>query len=419
MKKGIIYIACLLLILGCFSGVVSGAPKTTLVFQGWIGVFEYTKPAWDYMKDTFIKYVGVPYEQSREQMIIKAAGGNAPDITQFVAQWVPSVASMGALEPLDRYFSKEELEDIPLGVRESSMINGKLYSAPWNPGAIVLVRNKNLMKKAGFNPNEPPETWDELTDIIRGIGRLGSTEEGEKVYGVVLRTSKDTNSAFWTFPVMWAFGGRFANDEGKIVFDSPETVDAFKWYQEMAKNEFTPVGLHITEVRSVFALNRGGFIFEGPWTQGTINSASGGKMKLYKDYDVSLMPKGKDGISHAIGNHHVLILSKQCKNKDLAVKFIKHIIGNKDVVTNYYKISGGQTTTPFLSLLTSPPFSESPYVQVFVEQLKTANAAPFKNPLWDAALEFVAVCMQKSIMGEDVIEAVREAAASIRTLLGQ
>ena len=428
MRRVNILVALTGLVFGliCFTSMGYAGDTTVLTFQGWIGEFKHTKPAWDLMVETFekehpdvkIETVGVPYEQSREQMIIRSAGGNAPDLTQFVAQWVAQVAVMGAVEPLDKYFTKEILDDIPKGVLESSKYEGKLYSFPWNPGAIVLVRNRNLMEKAGFDPDKPPETWDQLTEMIERITALGTTEEGEKIYGVVLRTSKTTNSAFWMFPAIWAFGGKFADEKGGIVFDSPGVMDAFKWYQKMALGEHTPLGLHITEVRHVFALNRGGFILEGPWAEGVVRVASGGKMKVYRDFDASLMPKGKDGISHAIANNHVFLVSKQCKNKDLAVEFIKHATANKDVVAFHYEKSK-QTTTPFLSLLTSPPFSESRYVQPFVDQLETSNAAPFKHALWDASLEFVAVAMQKAMLGEDVQAAVKEAADSIRTLLGQ
>jgi len=400
--------------------------RTVLSFQGWIGEFKFMKPSWELMVETFekanpdvkIKYIGVPHEQAREQMIIRSAGGNAPDVAEFVAQWVAQVAAMGALEPLDKYFTKETLDDIPKGVLESAMYEGELYSFPHAPGPIALVRNKNLMKKAGFNPDNPPETWDQLTEMIERISALGTTEEGQKIYGVVLRTSKTTNSAFWMFPAMWGFGGKFADEEGRIVLDSPGATDAFKWYQKMALEKHTPLGLHITEVRHVFALNRGGFILEGPWAEGVVRSASEGKMKVYRDFDASLMPKGKDGISHAIGNDHVLLVSKQSKNKELAVEFIKHITANKDIVVDYFKRTM-QITTPFMSLLGSPPFSESPYMQTFVEQLKTSNSAPFKHPLWDASLEFVAVAMQKTMLGRDAEAAVKEAADSIRTLLGQ
>ena len=40
--------------------------------------------------------------------------------------------------------------------------NGKLISMPFNSSTPILYYNKDAFKKAGLDPNRPPQTWDEL-----------------------------------------------------------------------------------------------------------------------------------------------------------------------------------------------------------------------------------------------------------------
>src|SRR6478672_8303319 len=43
-----------------------------------------------------------------------------------------------------------------------STTDGKLLSMPFNSSTPVLYWNKELMTKAGLDPNKPPKTWPEL-----------------------------------------------------------------------------------------------------------------------------------------------------------------------------------------------------------------------------------------------------------------
>jgi sn-glycerol 3-phosphate transport system substrate-binding protein len=46
-----------------------------------------------------------------------------------------------------------------------STTDGKLLSMPFNSSTPVLYWNKELLAKAGLDPNKPPTTWDELGEM--------------------------------------------------------------------------------------------------------------------------------------------------------------------------------------------------------------------------------------------------------------
>src|SRR3546814_8570063 len=43
----------------------------------------------------------------------------------------------------------------------------------------------------------------------------------------------------WTHTILWGFGGKMVDDDGQVVLDSPETVQALEYVKELYEN-FVP-----------------------------------------------------------------------------------------------------------------------------------------------------------------------------------
>ena len=52
--------------------------------------------------------------------------------------------------------------------------DGKLLSMPFNSSTPVLYWNKELMQKAGLDPNKPPKTWPELGEMAKKAVAAGA-----------------------------------------------------------------------------------------------------------------------------------------------------------------------------------------------------------------------------------------------------
>jgi sn-glycerol 3-phosphate transport system substrate-binding protein len=55
-----------------------------------------------------------------------------------------------------------------------STTDGKLLSMPFNSSTPVLYFNKDVMQKAGLDPNTPPKTWDELGAMAKKAVAAGA-----------------------------------------------------------------------------------------------------------------------------------------------------------------------------------------------------------------------------------------------------
>jgi maltose-binding protein MalE len=136
------------------------------------------------------------------------------------------------------------------------------------------------------------------------------------------------------------------------------------------------------------------------------------------DVWVAPMPAGPDGEVRMIANTHVLAISEQSENKELAAEFIEFITTDPGAVTRYYEVSQ-QLSTAQIGLLTSGEIGDDAYIQAFVDALPNANSVPIKHPQWDAMTDSLSLALQKALQGEDPAQALEEAAADIEELLAE
>ena len=109
------------------------------------------------------------YDESMTASIAAFRAGNAPHILQvFEVGTATMMAAKGAIVPVgqvltDAGYKFDPKAYIPAVVGYYTAPNGQMLSFPFNSSTTVLNYNKDLFKKAGLDPNNPPKTWPELT----------------------------------------------------------------------------------------------------------------------------------------------------------------------------------------------------------------------------------------------------------------
>jgi len=59
-----------------------------------------------------------------------------------------------------------------------SFADGRMASMPFNSSTAVLWYNKDIFRRLGFDPTQPPKTWPELRDVARKIASSGAAKIG-------------------------------------------------------------------------------------------------------------------------------------------------------------------------------------------------------------------------------------------------
>ena len=394
--------------------------------SGWHQTFDFSKEAIamaerkyeDKNKDVDLIMVDTAFGQALQQATVSTIAGNPSDVIQLVAGWVPALAEIGGLQPLDNLLTEKEINSIPKTSRDALTWEGDLVAVPWNPGPILMHYNRNLMKEAGLNPDSPPKTWAELKDAVMKICKLPD-RNGGNVFGIALRTSQNPNSAQWSIPIVYGHGGDIQVDN-KPEVNNKSVSDALNWIAEIVNANCSPVGFGFAETRTLFAEERAGFIFEGPWGRGLVKNMSGGKLSVEPDGDVwlSQMPAAPDGSVRTIGNPIVVTVSSKTKSPELAVDFIRTVLFDKDITDEFFT-SSGLLPSSSMDILGTGIVGDDAYAQLFVDALPFTYDTPISSSKFNMILGELAVGMQEVINGANADEVLVSVDKKIKSKMGR
>jgi multiple sugar transport system substrate-binding protein len=164
---------------------------------------------WDAWKQT---YPGIPmtmgenvqnldYNQMLDKLRTAAAGNAAPDVARLPILWGAEFAAKGQLAEIQLEEFGFKKDDFWSGALKSVMWNGKVYGVPTNNETMAFIWNKDIFKKAGLDPENPPATWD---DVVKYSAQIKKAT-GKAGYGMVGRVNAG-NTPFRFMPALWAYG---------------------------------------------------------------------------------------------------------------------------------------------------------------------------------------------------------------------
>ncbi|NQW53240.1 MAG: sn-glycerol-3-phosphate ABC transporter substrate-binding protein UgpB [Rhodospirillales bacterium] len=170
-----------------------------------------------------------------------------------------------------------------------STTDGKLLSMPFNSSTPVLYRNKELMQKAGLDPNKPPTTWPELGEMAKKAvaagAKCGFTPQWQTW------TMIENFGAWHNLPYATKQNG-FGGTDIELKFNSPAHVKHIQTLADWSKDKTFVYGGR--EGRSTALFNAGDCAFH----IASSASASGIEKALTPEkVGISMMPYWPDVIA--------------------------------------------------------------------------------------------------------------------------
>lgn len=110
--------------------------------------------------------------------------GNAPHILQvFEVGTATMMSAKGAVKPVYQMMAEAgEAFDpkayLPAIAGYYSTAKGEMLSFPFNSSSMVMWINKDELKKAGLNPDQPPKTWPEVFEAAKKLKAAGHSNCG-------------------------------------------------------------------------------------------------------------------------------------------------------------------------------------------------------------------------------------------------
>ena len=235
------------------------------------------------------------------------------DHSSFFSQYVKA----GGLEPLDKYFSEEELSDFIPRILDAGRKDGQLWVMPRHYDISCIHYLTDLV-------DTPPKTWDEFKQMAIDI-----TDPSKGLYGTQFAGKEEALTGRF-YEVLIAEGGSLFNDKWEPTFNSAAGVKAATMFAELYEAGAMPPGMTNFLWEDVAKNWANGII--GMYTewygwygffQDPQNSKVAGK------FDLARQPKGDGGIHSGWAGHHGFSITKAAKNKEAAASLIKHLTSVK------------------------------------------------------------------------------------------
>jgi multiple sugar transport system substrate-binding protein len=342
------------------------------------------------------------------------SAGRAPDLYGLDIVQFPYFISIGAFADITEWAKAlPYFEELPQGMIQVGMMNDRIYALPYQIDLSTLLWNKDMFEAAGLDPEQPPKTWYELVKIGQ---KLTVDKDGDGIidqWGFNLAGGGAGAYMFWFMPFVWGNGGAMFDNDGNVVLDSPETVQALQFWSDL---------IHKYKIAPESSVQYGSGDRYNAFVSGRLAMYLGGNFNitsLRKDapdmeFGVTPIPKNRGGFA-SFGGGSLLGITSQCENLDAAKEFMAFVYSDEAQIEAY---------APDLQLLARPSlydnkyYNEIPQMEKFGEILGYAKT-PYSlkyNEIYDPVLYY----FESVFLGKlDAETAVEKCTEEIKEILGQ
>lgn len=272
-------------------------------------------------------------ENYKNVVYMALQSGNPPDIFELNAGLtVRQLAEAKYIMPLDAYITEEyKKEFYPTVFSQKHLYyQDKLYAIPERIAYWCLLYNKDLFKKAGLDPDKPPDTLEEMKDYAGII-----TEAGDGAfygYGCPLKTTSTFIRFTDNLSSRSGLTGEHAFDWGTGRFDFHKQKPFLEYLMTLDKEGSLypdPFNLDIEVSRILFGQGKFAMMIDGSWVPATYNNK---EVECVVDWDSAPIPIFA-GVKRAKGHawyDMAKLISAKTEYPDQAWRFIKFLLDNQD-----------------------------------------------------------------------------------------
>jgi multiple sugar transport system substrate-binding protein len=206
----------------------------------------------------------IPAGKSSEEVIGAAiTAGNAPCLVFNTSPAaVPQFQKQGGLVPLDDFPGATKYIEARTGATadQYKSPDGKFYQMPWKSNPVMIFYNKDLMKKAGVDPENPPlSTYD---DFLATSDKIVSSKAAQAAIWPA-PSSEFFQSWFDFYPLYAAeSGGKQLVADGKSTFNDAAGKAVMNFWATMYAKGFAPKEKYAADS---FADGKAAMAIVGPW----------------------------------------------------------------------------------------------------------------------------------------------------------
>jgi multiple sugar transport system substrate-binding protein len=253
----------------------------------------------------------IPAGKSSEEVIGAAiTAGNAPCLVFNTSPAaVPQFQKQGGLVPLENFPGAIDYLKTRSGATLDQYVSadGKHYQIPWKSNPVMIFYNKDLLKKAGVDPNNPPlKTYAEFLATSRKIVKSGAAPAA-----IAPSPTSEFFQPWFDFYPLYAAesGGKQLVSGGKATFDDAAGQGVANFWGTLYKEGLAPKEKYNGDS---FADKKAAMAIVGPWA-----------VPVYKDINWGVAPvPTSSGMAadqiHTFSDAKNIAIYAACKNQGTA-----------------------------------------------------------------------------------------------------
>jgi multiple sugar transport system substrate-binding protein len=324
----------------------------------------------------------VPWGQGFQKMMTMVGSGNAPDLAYTGSRYIPSLAEMGVIVPIE--VPADRKAECTESIWDMVTWKGEIYGLPRAFSTKVLYYNKDLFEQAGLDSESPPTTWAELEAAAKAIS------DNSDAYGFALAGAKFVSTTSQFFNFLYQNGGEVIDADGNVVINSPEAVEALEFYASLAEYaEPGSIAHQREDLWELFASEAVGMYISGPWRRAAFVDAG-------INFGVAPLPAGPKGDSSSILVSDSIIVFSQSENVETAKQLALYLTSAE----NQQTLDTTWGMTPMRPAEAELDFFQSdPTWKPFVDMVPRGKAQPLVSD-WNLLEDAVTDAIQAVLMGE-------------------
>ncbi len=348
------------------------------------------------------------YDETLQKTLTAISGGNAPNVV-LSGYNLSNLLSIDALVDMNTLIAKEPanfLDDyVPGFFTLFNYPDNLLYGMPFQHSATILYYNKDILEKAGLDPENPPATWSELKTITETI----------KAHDSKLIPFEFMGDVWMTEALALSNSGAIHVDMDTMALDNPKLIETVNFLKGL-----TDDGL--AEDNTSYGGAAENFLAESTAMM-TNSSGSLGNVSNTATFDWGIAPlpagDGNDPVS-LLGGGGFLIINEHSQEKiDASWEFVKYMTSPEVsaewmIATGYFAVRHSSYDLPEIQAL----FAEKPQYATTVELLPILQS-PYmiRNNFGDVSNTFKLALDESFLNNADIGPTLQRAQKEAQALL--
>ena len=364
-----------------------------------------------------LEIVDADWNAFHSRMPIWIAGKQEPDVYLCSGTDLAKFADIGAMKPVDTFLDAKLRADYPAAVWDTVKFKGRIVGIPGNFAPFVLWYNKDVFKKAGLNPSNPPTTWDEFLQYALKIKQ--NTEVAP--IGLNLARVADFQQLVWGMLFYSATNHPFIDDEGRPQITDENSIKAHQFLVDLVRKykvtQPDPQLYSKGDLRLLMRDEKIAMVVDGPWLMTVLGSKMDISSRETSKFGIAPAPappfKGKVGMYASTTN--AWVISVNTKYSAEAEKVLNFLLRPEWQYAHDKHVQQNPFRKSLFSDLAKYPLANNWLYRGMYEMMDNTISAEPTVPTLAGVLDAMKSGVVKMVTGAASVEtALNEAAAAVR-----